>query len=256
MTWVLILTAALTACSGGDSAREETLAAENGTLSTEIAYRRMTATIGAEQIRVTSEALGTAMRGAQDRQQSMVRTLDALGIPVGDVSQITPIITPPTPRAGEGNRSGESGDGGITLIPPTQQAPEATPTAIPPAITQPPTIDLTLPNLVEVSVSSSVGDDDCATGSAAQFTVSTPELYAVGRAVNFPVGMSVTFNWLREGEVVYSDTFTWDSAVDDACVWYFVTPQDFAFTPGAYTVTFERDGVAVALPVSFTLVEG
>jgi hypothetical protein len=251
LTLLLLL---LAACGGGNTEQEGTLAAQNATLSTEIAYRRQTATIGAEQIRVTNDAFATQIKGATDRQQAIVRTLEALGVFVVGLEQITPVIQPPTARPDEVSNPASNTGGGITLIPPTLEAPEVTPTVI---VNDniPPTLDPTAPNLANISVSSSVGADDCATGAASTFDASTPELYAVGTANNFPAGMSVTFNWLRGAEVVYSDTFTWDFEINGKCVWYFVTPAEFEFLPGEYTVTFESSGAAVGSPVTFTLTD-
>lgn len=255
---ILLLTGALSACGSRDPELEGSIVAQHATLSTEIANRRQTATLGAEQIRVTSEALSTQIRGATDRQQAIVRTLEGVGVMVIGLDLITPAVQAVTPRPGEQNIENSSASGGITLIAPTSAAAQAQSTPIVTATTRvntPPTTNPAAPNLSQVSVSSSVGSNDCATGAASQFSTSTPQLYAVGIANNFPAGISVTFNWLRGQELVYSDSFTWELAVDDVCIWYFVTSEDFAFLSGNYTVTFESDGSPIAPSVNFVLTD-
>lgn len=244
----------VSACQSRDPAIEQTAAVRNATLSTEIASARQTATISAEQIRITNDAVATQIRGASERQQAIVGTLEGLGVMVVGVEFMTPRIQQVTSIGSEAN-SALAGSGGITLIPPTSQAREE-PTLTPaPVVNSPPTIDPTAPNLSNVSVSSAVGTDDCATAPGTSFDVSTPNLYAVGTANNFPAGMTVTFNWLRGGEVIFSDSFTWDSEVNGACVWYNATVDQFEFLPGTYSVTFESNGVPIAPPVAFVLTD-
>jgi hypothetical protein len=254
-----ILTLVLvSACQPGDPTVEQTAVARNATLSTEIAAARQTATISAEQIRVTSDAVGTQIRGVTDRQQAIVSTLEGLGVMVVGVEFMTPIVAEPTPiGGGEANAAaGVAGSGGITLIPPTSQAREEPTLAPSPVVNVPPTVDPTAPNLSNVSISSTVGQDDCATGSGTSFDVSTPNLYAVGTANNFPAGMTLTFNWLRDGQIIFTDSFTWEAEVDGACVWYNATPAQFEFLPGTYSVTFESNGAPVSPPVAFVLTGG
>jgi hypothetical protein len=249
----------LTACASNND-EMNTLIAQNITLSTDIAAARGTATGVADQIRITNEFFSTQSRGASDRQLFIVRTLSALGVDTSGVGLITPQLIPPTPVGGidPAAAANNVAGGGITVIAPTPLEVGATamPTMDMAASTPlPPTVDPSQPNLGNVSVSSSVGADDCATGSSSVFDVTTPEIYAVGTANNFPAGYSLTFTWTRGGEVLLTDTFMWDAPVNGACIWYYVTPADFAFLAGSYSVTFDNNGVPVASPVNFEVID-
>jgi hypothetical protein len=257
--WMLLLLALmLTACAGNND-EVNTLIAQNITLSTDIASARGTATAVGEQIRITNEFFATQAQGANDRQLFIVRTLSALGVDTSGVAFITPQLLPPTPiGGGDAAAQSNAAGGGITVVAPTPLEFGATQmptleTALTPAVQ--PTIDPSQPNLGNVSMSASVGSDDCATGSSTVFDVTTPEIYAVGTANNFPAGYSLTFTWTRNGEVLLSDTFTWDAPVNGACIWYFVTPAEFEFLPGSYSVSFDNNGVPAALPVTFELID-
>lgn len=258
---LLVIACCLTACAG-NNAEVETLVAQNATLGTESAIVRGTATAVAGQLQVTREFFATQARGAEDRQLFIVRTLDALGVDTSSVELITPQIVPPTPIGGAEVTVENSASGGITLVAPTPLQFGATPTGQPGQSVPPageaeigPTIDPSQPNLSNVSVSSAVGSDDCATASNTTFDVTTPEIYAVGTANNFPAGYSLTFTWSRGGEVLLTDTFQWQSAVNGACIWYYVTTEDFAFLPGSYTVSFDNNGLPAGPSVTFTLTD-
>jgi hypothetical protein len=220
------------------------------TAETEIAQVRQTATLGADRMRITVEYLQTRAAFEEDRRDSILSTLDVLGVDTSGVSLITPVILTATPAPNQDSITIGGSGGGITRIAPTQliRTADITPTPLPL-----PTIDLNAPNLTETSVSISVGGNDCATGITAQFNETTPMIYAVGTANNFVPGTTVTFNWLREGATVFSDSFTWDFAIDGRCIWYFVTSDEFVFTPGNYTVTFESNGLPIGTPVTFTI---
>jgi hypothetical protein len=254
---LLTMLVLLTACATNND-EVNTLIAQNITLSTEVASARGTATAAADQIRITSDFFATQAQGASDRQLFIVRTLDALGVDTSGVSLITPQLLPPTPVGGaEAAVQSNVAGGGITVVAPTplEFGTTTMPTLDTASTPFPPTIDPTQPNLGNASVSSSVGSDDCATGSSSVFDVTTPEIYAVGTANNFPAGYSLTFTWTRNGEALLTDTFTWDSPVNGACIWYFVTPADFEFLPGSYTVSFDNNGVQVASLVTFELTD-
>lgn len=256
MLLVGLLVLLLAACDSPDPTLEQTLSAQNATLGTQVTVRRQTATFAAEQLKITAEFYATQMRGAADRQLFIIRTLEAFGVDTSGVGLMTPVIIPPSPLPGQNDANNSSIIGGITRIAPTSEAQGLPPTLTPdPNLALVPTLDPTVPRLTNVSVSSAVGEDDCATASATEFDITTPEIYAVGTARNFPAGFTLTFTWLRGGEVLLTDDFTWDNPVDGLCIWYYVTPTDFEFLPGTYSLTFESNGAAVASPIAFVLTD-
>lgn len=252
---LVVVICCLTACAGNNE-ELDTLVAQNATLGTENANVRGTSTAVAAQLQVTREFFATQAQGASDRQLFIVRTLSALGEDISGVELITPQIVPPTPIGGGDIAPVTSAGGGITLVAPTPLQFGSTPTmqaAVPTSPAAAATIDPAQPNLSSASVSSAVGANDCATASSTTFDVSTPAIYAVGTANNFPAGFSLTFTWRRDGEVLLTDSFTWQSAVNGACIWYYVTSEDFEFLPGSYTVSFDSNGLPVGSPVTFSL---
>lgn len=247
--FTLICLSVLCAC-GGNPDQQATLTLLNMTAETQIAQVRQTATLGADRMRITVEYLQTRAAFEEDRRDSILSTLDTFGIDMSAINLITPVILTATPVLNQDTMALGGSGGGITRAAPTQifRTAEVTPTPLPL-----PTIDPNAPNLTETSVSTSVGSNDCATGITAQFSETSAMIYAVGTANNFVPGTTVTFNWLREGAVVFSDSFTWDFAIDGRCIWYFVTSDEFVFTPGNYTVAFESNGVPIGTPITFTI---
>lgn len=236
---ILIAGMFLTACAGAGG-RGETLVAENATLGTEMAILRQTATVAADRQLITLEFIGTVSTQAARRQLSILGTMSALGIDTSRVNAITPARALPTPSPADGApRVPAVLGGGITAVPatPSFRTPVPTPTR---AVQQiEPTIDTSGPYFTDVVTAPGVGDDDCAVGPSTQFDETQAEIYVVARANNFPEGTTVNFNWLRDGATLYTDSFTWNAAIENACVWYFVTPLDFDFMPGTYTAQLQ-----------------
>ena len=56
-------------------------------------------------------------------------------------------------------------------------------------------------------------------------------------------GTTFQVNWYRGENPIYG--VTWQSLYSKSseCVWFFATPEDFAFTPGNYTAKMIVDGV-------------
>lgn len=253
--WFLTLCLFLLAACGGDAGLEATRISEHATLSNDAAFQRETATYAADRVRVTVEFLETRVRSEEDRRLYILRTLEGLGIDTFSAGLITPEITAVSPQELESQAMNFGVVGGITRSAPTPQAPFQPPTATIDPILAQPTTDPNAPHLSNVSISSGVGTNDCATQPASQFVPNTQELYAVGTANNFAAGTSITFTWLFNGQVIYTDSFSWQHAIHDVCIWYYVTPEDFPFTPGTYTVRIESDGQPLAAPLTYTITD-
>jgi hypothetical protein len=252
----LTLCAGLIAGCGQDASAEQTLAAEHGPLATNIVNLRSTATVAADQRQITLEHLATVATRAVQRQQSILATMNSLGLNPAGVSQITPAATytlaVELAQATLAPNLLEQG-GGITRLPATPQfrTPEPSPTPLMPTAT----VDPNLPNFSNAVTSTGVGPDDCATQVTAQFATSAPEIYVVMTANKIPAGTTLASRWRRDGEELALFDFSPDFSIDGACVWFFADSSDFAFTPGTYQVVLEINGRQSGEPVTFTIVE-
>jgi len=252
----LLIAAGLLAACDGNSAADQTLAAEHAAASTGIANLRTTATVAADQRQITLEYLATSATRAVQRQQSILATLNGLGLALVPVSQITP--APTYTLAVELEQATVPPDlvaqgGGITRLPSTPQFRTAEPSPTSPLPTA--TADPNLPNFSSAVTSTGVGADDCATQVTAQFPTTAPEIYVVMTANKIPAGTTLASRWQRDGvELAFFD-FSPDFTIDGACVWFFADASDFAFTPGTYQIVLEIDGRPSGQPVTFTIVE-
>ena len=86
----------------------------------------------------------------------------------------------------------------------------------------------------------------CATGSVKRFGTDEAQIYATARVTNLRAGTTFEIDWLQENRVV--DRFSWQADYNAAteCIWFYVTPQDFAFLPGNYSATLFVNGVSQA----------
>ena len=98
-----------------------------------------------------------------------------------------------------------------------------------------------------------VGDNDCALASTTSFLATSPKIYVVATAANILPGMVLGSQWFRDGTPVVTHDFTPQSAINQNCIWFFVDPTDFPFTPGNYTVQLTIDGKQSGQPIPFTI---
>ncbi|GAB4519692.1 MAG: hypothetical protein OHK0046_28970 [Anaerolineae bacterium] len=229
----------LLAACGTSSTDQQTLVAYDATLSADMNDLRATATTQKERLLVTLGFAETQIARATVQLRSMLSTLESLDI---DTSQLPAAVTLPPTVAGNviANAAPTQAFGAVpprVEVTPFTTTPDATRIAQQAGLT----------NLV---LSTSVGDDDCATNVSSQFSASTPAIYLVGLA-NFPQETNVIFRWLRESQLISEITWTY-AATDVACVWYFVDSTDFEFTPGSYSVSVEVNGITLP-PLRFTI---
>lgn len=231
----------------GDPSIGQTADAVNATLGTRAAVRRITATFEADRRVVTQIALENALALAQSRQQRIISTLEELGVPPPNISQITPAVLPTDPSFMVATATPEMLDtGGITRAAPTVDPAFSLtpPTDLPPPET--PTPDPTMPRVENLVMSTGVGQDDCATGTTASFTSASPQIYVVMNAYNLSAGMTVTARWSRDASELTVFDFTPDFDINGPCIWFYAEPVDFAFDPGTYRVEIAINGTPVA----------
>jgi len=87
--------------------------------------------------------------------------------------------------------------------------------------------------------------DGCSSGNVTQFTDSDDRIYVTARVSDLVSGVAFTVDWMFEERLVYRSSWTSDYSAQSECIWFYMTPDDAAFLPGAYTVTMFVDGQAL-----------
>lgn len=107
---------------------------------------------------------------------------------------------------------------------------------------------------LNTGVTSSIRNSDgCANSLQNQFTQSVERIYVTTRATQIRAGTVMTVEWTYEGQVVFRDDWTVSRDAVDFCLWYFITPDDVAFSPGRWSVQLFADGRAVPPAVDFVI---
>ena len=83
----------------------------------------------------------------------------------------------------------------------------------------------------------------CSSGTVRQFSRGVPEIYVTARVTALRSGTRFQVIWYRGEAPVYD--VGWESTYSKPfeCIWFFATPEDFAFTPGDYSATMTVDGL-------------
>ncbi|MEM6284042.1 MAG: hypothetical protein AAF787_17755 [Chloroflexota bacterium] len=259
ITILLVLSAgSISACGAivGPTAQESTLQAQNNEMSTQIFDLRQTATVEIDRMMITVEHAQTEVGSVQLQRDAMRATSLARGtdpaffeasIPGGSnlpagitpeaiipVDPNAPVVAPPITPAGAPIQPAAQ---------PTQPAPQ-------------PAIPLDGPRLLSPTLTTGVGNDDCATVSLTTFDAATPEIYIVATAMEFPTNTTVTTTWTRDGQVMESYDFTYDFEIDGACIWSFIDQTEFTFTPGQWAVQLTLSTGGGVGPLNFTVTGG
>jgi hypothetical protein len=233
------------ACSSANI--EQTLAAQNAILGTQMADLRITATVEADHLIVTLENAYAQMTNVQFQNTLLEGTLIARNADPTALAMFTPqagLILGSQPTQAPNTAA----QAGATIFVPTPQAGRETPTpepALAPQVTETPVppSGATLYNLV---MSSGVRGDDCALDPVSQFTTANTEIYIVARTQGIQAGMTLLSRWYREGTQQISHSFAPQNDIpDDRCVWFFIDQTEVTFTPGNWSVQLEVDGVPV-----------
>jgi hypothetical protein len=108
---------------------------------------------------------------------------------------------------------------------------------------------------VDVATALSVRDNDgCAVAPVSNFSANVTRIYATARALNIRAGTQMAADWLYNGTLVYQSS-PWTVSVDDDdfCLWFYVEPNDFTFSPGSWSVQLYANGVAIQPSAAFTI---
>jgi hypothetical protein len=255
---LLLAALALTACLGA-TASEQTLEADYYARGTQVAELRATVTIEADRLNVTVQYMDTEVARVSTQQALLILTLQARGLDTSSLPAVIPQVAggqpaPGTTPAAPGSQPLPPSGGLPTNSPSLSITPGGmTPGGIIPQPQTTPQAAVTSGGVLsEIVTSAAVGADDCAASPISQFTVTTPEIYVVARARNLPDGTTIVSRWRRsDGTELAVFNFSY-GFVANACIWFFVTPEDFAFTAGSYSVSLEIGGQIIA-QTTFTI---
>jgi hypothetical protein len=267
LSLVLVAAFAASACQFfGPSTSEMTLGVQNQVLNTEIAAIRATATVEADRLIVTLEHAQTAVSQVNGQTQDLQATIGAQGLPPVDLSSISPVpdsvfaTPPPIVEMGPTQMPGIApigitpGPTSAVIIPNQNNAALVLPTI--PAQggnTQALVTQQDTGPLQNIVTTSTVGADDCAINPSNSFTTSNNEIYVVARAVGVAANDNITSRWSTGGTEIVLYDWTPGFAIQDACIWFYISQPDITFTPGSWQVQMGINGQPVGAPVAFTI---
>lgn len=257
---LLVVALMLGACAS-TTPEQQTFVAQNAVRSTTMSDLRVTAAVEAERRQITLEYLIAVSTQARLRQDEIISTLSSLGVDVSiGIDIITPAIRTQAPFALENTATAAalaSLSGGITRIPPTPDFRTAPPDALPTQSLSTATIDINAPGLTSITLSTGVDNDNCPIDNVAQFSASTPEIYASAITRNIQAGSIIGARWFQDGvEAAYYD-ITAEIDLTGTCIYIFVDQTDFPFTPGSeYSIVWEINGQRFDVPLPFTVIDG
>ena len=238
-------------------AAEQTLIAGHASTATYMGALRGTATAQADDLSATLETAQTAVSSVDLQSTGIVATLRATGMPMIDPSIITPLFATPVATQAAGSsgtlpsfaitpilnpQGGAQGNSELLAEPP--------PTPLPAAEQ---TIDPDAPHLTDIVMTTSVGADDCPTGTTTVFATNAEGAYVSAVAHNLTPSNGVVAHWLREGsEAIW---YEWSPGfdIDVGCIWFYMPAADVDFSAGNWSVQLDLDGASAGPPASFTI---
>ncbi|XWX04289.1 hypothetical protein VZO05_01790 [Aggregatilineales bacterium SYSU G02658] len=236
----------LAACA---STADPAINAQRDAAATQLAILAGTATAEMAELRTTADYVSTRASLAATRGAFLELTLVARGTPQEVIRQFQSsmmaslvTLTPTPAPALVIEADVASGQPEIIVTPLALPTPEALPTADPDA-----------PQYADIVTATGVGNDDCALNITSEFTPQSSAIYVVARARNIAPGTQLSSQWTANGQPVVSYDFTPNFEIRDACIWFFVTPSEVAFTAGEWSVQLAINGVPNGSPARFTI---
>ncbi len=241
----------MSACTGNEG--QQTLVAENAMLGTQMADLRTTATFQSDQLNQTQEYIETIVPKADRLRDELASTLQAVGIdvtlnPVEPNPSFVLATAPATSAAGEQESSIIVG--GTILAPSTPSESDSASATTGDLAT--PTVGQ--PALFNLVTAESVGSNDCALSSVTSFTAATSQIYVVATAANITAGTTLGAQWYLGDTLLTKQEFAPKDDINNNCIWFYVEPVDFPFTPGSYRVDLLVNGTPITgAQASFTI---
>ena len=107
-------------------------------------------------------------------------------------------------------------------------------------------------NIVVTGTSTSVDSSDgCMVNARTTFDIDEDQVYMTARALNLAQGTLMAVEWMRDGAMVWQDTWVVDANYADICVWFFLVPSYVPFTAGTWSAQLFADNAPVGNAVQF-----
>ncbi len=91
--------------------------------------------------------------------------------------------------------------------------------------------------------------DGCAEGSQNTFSANDEQIYVVTRAAQVSSGTQIDVEWLFEGQVVDTASYTLLRDETNFCIWFYLD----SFSPGSWSVQLLANGTPIAPALAFTV---
>ncbi|MEQ8677476.1 MAG: hypothetical protein RLP44_14255 [Aggregatilineales bacterium] len=107
-------------------------------------------------------------------------------------------------------------------------------------------------SFVVTGTSTSVDPSDgCMLNARTTFDIDEDQVYMTARALNLAEGTLMAVEWMRDGTMVWQDTWLVDDNYADICVWFFLIPSYVPFTAGTWSAQFFADNAPIGNAVQF-----
>lgn len=83
----------------------------------------------------------------------------------------------------------------------------------------------------------------CSSGATSQFSPNSERIYVTAHVAALGAETIFRVDWLRENELLFSLDWEAGYSKDFECIWFYVTPEDFAFAPGDYQAAMYVNGL-------------
>ena len=93
----------------------------------------------------------------------------------------------------------------------------------------------------------------CSSGSVSQFGADAAVIYVTAQVTDLRAGAEFVVEWYRDEVSQYVIEWGPNYSKIFECIWFYVTPDDFAFAPGNYQATMYVDGLVLG-SADFTII--
>ncbi len=100
--------------------------------------------------------------------------------------------------------------------------------------------------VTELSTAAGVNrNSGCSSGAQAAFSPASERIYVTARVNALSAGTTFRVDWLRDSVLLVSISWQADYSKPVECIWFYATPEDFAFAQGNYRATMFVDGLEI-----------
>lgn len=106
---------------------------------------------------------------------------------------------------------------------------------------------------VGTGVTESVDSNGCITTRRTSFDPGIQQIYATLVLYNTIAQTTITVEWYRDEELVYSDSWSTTQDSTQICVWFDITPSSVQLLPGQWRVMAYNAGLPIINAMTFTI---